>query len=122
MKGFEKLFSEALKETLSEMKDELLNKSGKENSKKDASKPHYHIVVTDNETGETHIDTQSNAIMASVYNVEDNACQTLCITACDTKTILGTMISLQKLHEKIMRENPILGLMLSIHGIAKDQE
>lgn len=122
MKEFEKLFAEALKETLGELKDELLNESGKDKSKKDCSKPHYHIVVTDNETGETHIDTQSNAIVASVDNVEDNTCQTLCLTACDTKTILATMISLQKLQDKILQKNPILRLMLSIHGVAKDEE
>ena len=64
----------------------------------------FHIVITDNETGEVLKDSNAVAILASVQ--EDDGTSQLTLTKCDGRNFMAAICGLLGVHEKIKKENP----------------
>lgn len=70
----------------------------------------WHVVITDNETGEVMEDAQSNAIIGAVEKDESVAC--IGFTNCNGKDLLKTLIAAKKaikdISDKIPKEIMLL--------------
>lgn len=64
----------------------------------------WHVVITDNETGEVVEDAQSNAIIGAVEKNESVAC--IGFTNCNGKDLLRTLISAKKAIKNISDKMP----------------
>ena len=64
----------------------------------------WHVVITDNETGEVVEDAQSNAIIGAVEKNESVAC--IGVANCNGKDLLRTLISAKKAIKNISDKMP----------------
>lgn len=70
----------------------------------------FHITITNNETGETLRDHDTNAI-AAIVDCGDSTGTTL-LTECDTDTMLNVVARLEALTKRIYEKNPELFFLL----------
>lgn len=77
----------------------------------------YKIVITDTETGETHINETSDCIILSA-NTEDRVAS-MCLVNCSGKQLLTTYAALKKVMQHIVEKHEIVG-MLDKLGIIDD--
>ena len=69
----------------------------------------YKIVITDTETGETHIDETSDCIILSA-NTEDRVAS-MCLVNCSGKQLLTTYAALKKVMQHIVEKHEIVGML-----------
>ena len=80
----------------------------------------FHITITNNETGETVRDHDTNAILAVVDHGEQTG--SLLLTACDVDTMLNVVARLEELTKRIYKKNPELFLLLKAFQAKKARE
>lgn len=89
-----------MEKELHNIKETTFAEVSAEEMKKNETK--YSIVVKNNETGEVLLETNTNAIVSVFRNsnktTEDKSCiSQFCVTACDTKTLLGVLKQLDNI-------------------------
>lgn len=70
----------------------------------------FHITITNNETRETLVDTDSGAIVAAID--EGEGTRAVQFTHCDLPSHAAALISMQKTINKTIGRNPILGVLV----------
>ena len=73
----------------------------------------FHITITNNNTGESILDTNSDAIIGAVE--EDDGVDAMAFTSCDIKIYAQTIAIAQKVVNKLLKEDknikPIVRMM-----------
>lgn len=67
----------------------------------------FHITITNNETGETIHDIDSDAVLGVI---SDDSTWVLCLTSCDTNTILNALDRMEKAIEYAYGKASLLSL------------
>lgn len=80
----------------------------------------FHITITNNETGETIRDHDTDAILAVVDHGDQTG--TIALVECDTETILNVVNRLEELTKMIYKENPELFFLLKAFRVKEAKE
>lgn len=73
----------------------------------------YHVTIKDNETGETHIDQDVNAVLLATNTEEDN--RAMLLTHCNILGLVGLYVGAEKQLKKIENESPMAVLLAKTH-------
>lgn len=80
----------------------------------------WHITITENETGNTTLDIDTNAIIAAID--ENEGTRALCMTRCDPITLAAALHSAQGIIEKQKALNPLVAMLMTIGSAAEESE
>lgn len=81
----------------------------------------YYVEIKDKRTGEVVFKANSDAIIGAVENGEDSVAG-MCLTGCNTKTLVGTVKAVEAVVEKVKKEHPEIGLLLGGLEFSKTKE
>lgn len=79
----------------------------------------YHITITDNETGETLRDHDTDAILAAISK-GDYIGQAI-LTECDSNTLMNALNVLEEITKYLYEKDPILFFLLKRHQKKKSK-
>lgn len=93
-----------MEQKLHNIKETASHKATAEEMKQNETK--YSITIKDNETGDTLVETNTNAVIMafrdSNNSTEDKSCiSQFCVTACDSRTLMGVLEQLDKIQKEI---------------------
>lgn len=77
------------------------------------NKAKFHVTITDNETNEVLHDCDTQVVLATIDEDENNI-QCIAFTNCDTLTLISAIDSLEGLKKKVLDDNPSLKMAFEL--------